>query len=240
MTRSGSHRRGRVDRALLGCLALAIISSQIACVQRRLTIRSNPPGALVFIDDYEIGTTPVSTPFTYYGTRKIRLAKDGYETVVAYEHFWPPWYEIFPLDFVSENLVPLEIRDERAVEFQLAPQRIVPREELLGRADELRMATQMQGAIVQPPAGPASGVPAFNPEPIAPPAAVPLQRPTPVFPPAGSPQPGFSPIVPPPGGSSAINPAAAPARFRSSVQRPASGPLGMYAPPSSAHFGISR
>ena len=31
------------------------------CVRRRMTVRSNPPGAVVFVDDQEIGTTPAST-----------------------------------------------------------------------------------------------------------------------------------------------------------------------------------
>ncbi len=111
------------------------------CVRRRLTVRSNPPGALVYIDDQEIGTTPVSTPFTYYGTRKIRLVKDGYETVTVLQTFPAPWYQHPGIDFVSENLVPREIRDERIVDFELHPQRIVPMQELLTRADELRGAS---------------------------------------------------------------------------------------------------
>lgn len=172
---------------MLCCLALAMALSQTACVQRRLTIRSNPPGALVYIDDYEIGMTPASIPFTYYGTRKIRIAKDGYETVVAYERFWPPWYEIFPLDFISENLVPFEVRDERVVDFQLAPQQIVPPDQLLSRADELRMATRMPGVMVPQTAAPLSVPPAQGAEPIAPPVSQP-----PVIGPVGSYRPPTS------------------------------------------------
>ena len=78
-----------------------------------MTIRSNPPGALVYVDDYQLGTTPVSHDFIYYGTRKIRLVKDGYETLTVRQPFPIPWYEIFPLDFVTENLIPWEVRDER-------------------------------------------------------------------------------------------------------------------------------
>jgi hypothetical protein len=103
-----------------------------------MTIRSNPPGALVFVDDREIGVTPVSTEFTYYGTRKLQLFKDGFETVTAKQKLSLPWYQIFPLDFITENLWPFEIRDERYVDFQLLPQQIVPNEQLLDRAQTLR------------------------------------------------------------------------------------------------------
>ena len=78
-----------------------------------MTVRTNPPGALLYVDDYEIGTTPVSASFTYYGTRKIRLVKDGYETLTVMQSIPPPWYEFPPLDFVSENFVPGQIHDQR-------------------------------------------------------------------------------------------------------------------------------
>ncbi|HPP54394.1 MAG TPA: PEGA domain-containing protein, partial [Thermoguttaceae bacterium] len=117
-------------------------------MQRRLTIRTDPPGAMAYVDGYPIGTTPISTDFTYYGAREIRLVKDGYETVVAKQRFWPPWYEIPPLDFVSENLVPGELRDQRTLEFRLQPQRITPPEQLVDRAERLR-----RGEIVLPSAG---------------------------------------------------------------------------------------
>ncbi len=116
------------------------------CVQRRLTIRSNPPGAMVYVDDQPIGNSPVSTPFTYYGTRKIRLEKDGFETVKVEQNFNPPWYEIPPLDFFSENLGMTERRDERVVDFQLYPQAIVPTDRLRARAEQLRSSIQ-QGVV---------------------------------------------------------------------------------------------
>ena len=110
----------------------------IGCVQRRMTVRSNPPGALVYVDDYQIGTTPVSTDFVYYGTRKIRLIKDGYDTLTVQQPFPVPWYEIFPLDFVTENLWPWEIRDERVVDLAMVPAGTIPAETVVSRAELAR------------------------------------------------------------------------------------------------------
>ncbi len=103
-----------------------------------MTIRSNPPGALVYVDDYEVGVTPVSTSFIYYGTRKIRLVKDGYETLTVMQSIPTPWYEYVPLDFVSDNFVPGQVRDQRFLDFQLKPQMLVPTDQLLSRAEQLR------------------------------------------------------------------------------------------------------
>ena len=121
------------------------------CVQRRLTIRSNPPGALAYVDDYPVGTTPVSTDFIYYGTRKVRLVKSGYETLTVLQPIPTPWYQYPGVDFVSENLVPGEIRDERVVEYQLQPQVIVPAQQLLGRADNLRHGAGVPQSPLPPP-----------------------------------------------------------------------------------------
>ena len=134
-----------------------------------MTIRSNPPGALVYIDDYEIGTTPISTNFIYYGQRKIRLVKDGYQTLTVMQPVPAPWYQIPPLDFVTENLVPGELRDQQTFSYQMVPQAVVPPEQLLGRAESLRRGARPAGfATPAPPSpstplGPGPSIPAVPP-----------------------------------------------------------------------------
>jgi hypothetical protein len=171
-----------------------VLACQPGCVHRRMTIRSNPPGAVVYVDDYEIGTTPVSADFTYYGTRKIRLVKDGCETLTVMQPIRTPWYEITPLDFVFENLVPGEINDHRVLDYQLTPQMIVPTDLLLDRAEGLRAQAHANLAAVPPPSvSGGSALPgAAGPAPYAaPPAAGQAVSPDsppaypPAFPPAG-------------------------------------------------------
>ena len=157
-----------------GCLlALATVALATGCVQRRMTIRSNPPGALVYVDDYQIGTTPVSTDFIYYGTRKIRLVKDGYETLTVRQPFPLPWYQIFPLDFVTENLWPWEIRDERVVDLAMTTTASIPPESVVARAEQARLSA---GSLPAPPPVPvvqqpmvAQPIPALPPQPLPPP-----------------------------------------------------------------------
>ena len=174
---------------LAGLLALA------GCVQRRMTVRSNPPGALVYVDDYQIGTTPVSTDFIYYGTRKIRLVKDGYETLTVRQHFPLPWYQVFPLDFVTENIWPWEIRDERVVDLAMMPAAMTPPEEVVGRAEVARLSAG-GGAVAQAPVVVQSAppLPQSLPQPPFPQAPQSM----PMLPPQPLPPPATGPAFPPP------------------------------------------
>jgi hypothetical protein len=170
------------------------------CVRRRMLIRSNPPGALVYVDDYEIGRTPIATNFTYYGQRKIRLVKDGYETLTVMQPVRAPWYQIPPLDFFSENLTPAEIRDEQAFTYNLTPQVIVPPDELLSKAQRLRQATHA-AATPAPAVAPTRLSPGPPGPPPGGPLPVPESGPAPPFQPQVAPGTGGYPVHPlPPSG----------------------------------------
>src|SRR3954470_2225274 len=139
-------------RPMLCSLLFAIVGLSTATlpahaiVRRRLNVNSNPQGALVYVDNQQIGTTPCSVDFTYYGTREIRLIKAGFETLTVNQPIPAPWYQYTPIDFVAENLVTTKIRDNRTVSFNLAPQLIIPTQELINRADQLRQETLQYGA----------------------------------------------------------------------------------------------
>lgn len=173
-------------------------------MRRRLTVHSNPPGALVYVDKQQIGTTPCSVDFVYYGTREIRLIKPGYETLTINQPIPTPWYQFPPIDFFSENLVPYKIRDNRTVAYNLQPQMMIPTEELIQRGQQLRQATLQQMAppatIITPALAPGSSI-------IPPPA---------IFPPSGA---ASGPVVaPPPGGNVIQAPAIAPPTNAPSLQ----------------------
>jgi len=175
------------------------------CVRRRLNVRSNPPGALVYVDNQQIGTTPCSVDFTYYGTREIRLIKPGYETLTVNQPIPMPWYQVPPLDFVSENLTPTKIRDNRTVTYDMSPQIIVPTEQLLDRASQLRAETLQfpvaPASAAIPVGAPTTMAPTFAPTPAP---AITVPNPTPTMPgsvPVTSPPIGAPPqtfVTPPP------------------------------------------
>lgn len=186
-------RRGRTY-GLAAAVACVVLCA--GCVQRRMTIRSNPPGALVYVDDYQLGATPVSHDFVYYGTRKIRLVKDGYETLTVRQPFPLPWYQYFPLDFVTENLVPWEIRDERVVDLAMQPAGVTPPESVVARAEQARLsAGSLPPAPTPQVVTPLPQAVAPQPIPAPAPAVPPLQQFAPAPPQPGPPQ-GL--VLPPP------------------------------------------
>lgn len=128
--------RGRGLGAMLASTALFAALS--GCVERRYTIRTNPPGALVFVNGEEIGPTPVSRSFTFYGPREIVLVADGYQTQKFIQPVKAPWYDNLFTEFFTENLVPFTIRDEREFYYELSPAVNPATGELVARAENLR------------------------------------------------------------------------------------------------------
>ena len=108
-----------------------------------MSIRSDPPGARVAVDGDDWGYTPMAGDFDHYGTREITLTKDGFETLTVYQKVRAPWYQRFPLDFFSDNLLPFQVTNRHDFTYQLRPSVVVPTGELLERANELRSTAQI-------------------------------------------------------------------------------------------------
>ena len=108
-------------RRLAACLVLVAPSLCAGCVERRYTLRTEPPGALAIVNGEEIGPTPVSRSFTYYGDREITFLLDGYETKTVIQPIKAPWWDNLVTEFFTENIVPFTLRDEREFKYELTP-----------------------------------------------------------------------------------------------------------------------
>ena len=142
------------DRALLrhcaGVVVALMAVSLVGCVHRRMTISSNPPGALVLMEGEEVGYTPMSMDFTYYGTREITLIKDGFQTKTVMQKVKAPWYQRGPLEFATDNFAFRKINDRHEFKFDLEPVLPVSNQELRGRAEELRTNSRTDSALPAP------------------------------------------------------------------------------------------
>jgi hypothetical protein len=125
-------------------IPLLLACTLCGCVSRRLTIRSDPPGALVELDGRRMGYTPVSVDFTYYATNEVTLSKVGFEPLTVQQPVPAPWYQHFPLDFVSDNFLLTQVTNRHDFTYRLQPKLLVSDEELLDRANLIR--TQSHGS----------------------------------------------------------------------------------------------
>jgi len=51
------------------------------CVERYISITTKPAGAIVWLNDEEVGATPVTVPFTWYGEYEVVVRQAGYKTL---------------------------------------------------------------------------------------------------------------------------------------------------------------
>lgn len=123
-----------------GIVALGLVATSTGCqsVQRRMTIRSNPEGALLIVDGREVGYTPASVDFTYYATREVKLIKDGYETLTVHQAYKKPWYQWPGIEFVSDNFLPVTVTNRHDITYSMAPRVVQPPEGIRNRAEEFR------------------------------------------------------------------------------------------------------
>ncbi len=128
------HRASALAAALLATLPLG------GCVERFIAVRTEPPGATVTLDDEKAGVTPCEIKYVWYGTREIVVELRGRRPVRALVPLNPPWWQYFPLDFVTDVLLPFTITDRREFTWALeaTPPSEAEAEEVLRRAEELR------------------------------------------------------------------------------------------------------
>ncbi len=118
--------------------AIALLVGPLGCVRRTITFTTEPPNALVFLNDREIGRSEVTTDFLWYGDYDVVIRKEGYETVQTHWEVKPPWYQIIPLDFFAEVLWPGYLHDAHSRHFVLEPGELPTPQEVTERALEMR------------------------------------------------------------------------------------------------------
>lgn len=149
---------------------LAMLSGLVACeTQRTITVTSNPPGALVFLNDEEVGRTPITVPFTFYGTYSVRLEKPGYDPLWTKKEAAAPFWELPGPDLIALLIPGKKVDLSWHYELQALPLAegvsAIDEQQLLQRADQMRQSLG--------PAGPrAPQAPASHEDVSADPAAV--------------------------------------------------------------------
>ncbi len=108
------------------------------CVRRTISIATQPPGALVWLNDREIGRTPIEVDFLYYGTYDVRLELDGYEPMMTSGKVDAPLWDVVGVDLISE-LMPLDLESRAEWTYTMVPT-MSDEAGLIQRAREMRIS----------------------------------------------------------------------------------------------------
>jgi hypothetical protein len=98
---------------------------------------------LVWVNDEEVGRTPLEVPFKWYGTYDVRLEKRGYDPLWTTGEAEMPWWEWPGPDLVAELIPGAESRVAWHYELDRAtPAEDVEVPALVERAEQLRQDTR--------------------------------------------------------------------------------------------------
>lgn len=136
-------------------LALILLIGASGCTSRGITVTSVPPGAEVSINRRVVGVTPIRVGFTHYGTYRIELRKEKYQTLVKEEPIKPPIYGYDPAALVADNLIPARLNDEVYLHYVMKPLELKTDKDALTERDELMERAELarDGTITHPKTG---------------------------------------------------------------------------------------
>ena len=137
----------RSSRASFPILAIAATALLSGCVERRVWVDTDPPGALVWINDAQIGRSPVDAGITHDGVYDLRIEKEGYEPIVTGATVNGPLWDQPPLDFFAE-ILPVDARNHTRWRFVLRA-RDESDADLAARAERFRERLRAQDASPQ-------------------------------------------------------------------------------------------
>lgn len=165
-----------MSRGLRGGLVVVLLLGGVGCRARReLFIETVPEGAQVRLDDDLVGVTPLQVSFEHYGVRQATFYREGYRPKSQLIELKRPWWATFPLDLVTEILLPFGWRDRTSVLVKLEPE--------LGEVSEQETREVLRRAEALRRAGPDGPRPLPADEPLLP------DEPVEAAPPAAEPEP---------------------------------------------------
>ena len=122
-------------------VAICFLAICVGCarVQRTLSINSDPEGAVLVMNDQEVGRIPVTRDFVWYGWYDVTLRKEGYKTLKTKAEVIAPAWQWPPFDLIAD-FSPARLKDKHKLLFKLEPEEAPPsNDEMLGRAEQMRV-----------------------------------------------------------------------------------------------------
>ncbi len=119
---------------------MTLVVGMVGCTQRTITITSEPAGALVYLNDQEVGRTPVTVPFTWYGTYDVRLEAEGYAALWTTHEAKAPLWDLPGPDLVAEAIPGSRV--DLRWHFDMEPLTPADADRVVDRARQMRALVQ--------------------------------------------------------------------------------------------------
>ena len=129
-------------------VVIPVIISGCGGVQRQLTIKTEPSEALVVLNDEEVGLSPVTVSFNWYGDYSVRISKPGCQTLNTHRELVAPWYDEFPFDFIASFCWAERTVDSYEWMFELSPYEPPQRDGLIEAAQKFQ--SQAAAEFIKP------------------------------------------------------------------------------------------
>lgn len=126
-------------------LLMVLLCGPVACVERTITVTSEPAGALLHLNEREVGRTPVTVPFTHYGTYDVRLQADGHRPLWTRAEAKTPLWDLPGPDLFAE-MIP-DARSEINWHFDLEKLPPPDREALLKHSRQMKALLDQETAL---------------------------------------------------------------------------------------------
>ena len=105
------------------------------CVERTISITSQPTGALVYLNDEEVGRTPLTVTHLFHGVYDVRMELEGHTPLWTKQATDAPWWEWPGPDLIAE-MIPNNKLDQQW-HFELQPVGDVDVDAIVERAGQL-------------------------------------------------------------------------------------------------------
>ena len=161
------------------CIFPLIAASLAGCVERKISIASDPPGALVYVNGVEAGRAPLTIPFLWYGDYEITASLDknvgtlDAPKIIQYSYHGSrtaaaPAYEWIGVDLFAE-LLPVRLVDQKIWAVKLEPAAQPSDDQLINSGRDLHEQLDTDPALKRPREvkAPPGKTPATQPAPPA-------------------------------------------------------------------------
>ncbi len=126
-----------VQSWLMRPLLVLILLLSTGCVKRTLSITTTPSNALVWLNDREVGRTPLEIEFLYYGEYDVRIQHVDSESLMTTRWVKSPWWDMPFVDLAAEAM-PFDLNANPVWHFDLQP-RNNNLDDLVQRANSFRL-----------------------------------------------------------------------------------------------------